>query len=421
MTTSRTTGQPTGAGPVWQPTDLREAHEALAGSTGPVHVRGAGTAAGWAEPLRPAPVVVDTTRLTGVLSYNPADMTVEVRAGTPLADLQRELAGNGQRLAFDAARVRRGATVGGLIATADSGPLALAYGSLRDLVIGATIVLADGTVARTGGHVIKNVAGYDLAKLLHGSYGNLALLAEVVLRLHPVPGGSVTVRLPCSLAEAARHAADLARTALEPVAAEWCGTGVAEGDLLVRLEGTAEGTERRAHAVAELLGGDAGVVHGDEADAAWDRHAELVDPVAPGEGASLRVGCRPSRLPGVLAGFGPHCSAVTAGLLTGIATVTLPAEATVISDAHAAVTAAGGTSVLRHHPEAADLPAWGQVPSAVTVLRALKQELDPDGRFAPGRFGSWLGGGPAGGVAGQSAGGVAGQSAGESVVEEGAS
>ena len=101
--------------------------------------------------------------------------------------LQLTNASNGQRLAFDPARARRGSTLGGLLATADSGPLAMRYGSLRDLVIGATVVLADGTVAHTGGHVIKNVAGFDLAKLLHGAYGTLAVAAELVLRVHPVP------------------------------------------------------------------------------------------------------------------------------------------------------------------------------------------------------------------------------------------
>ena len=82
------------------------------------------------------------------------------------------------------------------------GPSALVFGSLRDLVIGVTLVLADGTVARSGGHVIKNVAGYDLAKLVHGSYGTLAVLAEVVLRLHPVPERRATLAVPGTLADA---------------------------------------------------------------------------------------------------------------------------------------------------------------------------------------------------------------------------
>lgn len=354
------------------PTDLREAHEALADTAGAVRIKGAGTADTWAGAPDDTPTVLDTTRLAGVLAYNPSDMTVAVRAGTTLRELQAELARNGQRVAFDAARVRRGATVGGLVATADSGPLALTYGSLRDLVIGATVVLADGTVARTGGHVIKNVAGYDLAKLLHGSYGNLGLLAEVVLRLHPTPAASRTVRLDCPLDVAARRATDVLASALEPVCLEW-----ADGMLLVRVEGTVEGAQARARELAELLGTT--VLDPDDADAAWERHAELVD------AASVRIGCRPSRLAGLLADCG---GAATAGLGTGIGTVTV--EVAEIGRVHDLVSAAGGTSVTRQRP-APGVRAWGQTPSAIGVLRALKDELDPDRRLSPGRFEEWFG------------------------------
>ncbi|WP_007027936.1 FAD-binding oxidoreductase, partial [Saccharomonospora iraqiensis] len=178
---------------------------------------------------------------------------------------------------FDAPRVLRGATVGGLIATADAGPLAHAYGSMRDLVIGATVVLADGTVARTGGHVIKNVAGYDLAKLMHGSYGAFGLLAEVVLRLHPVPAATRTVCVECPLPEVADRTRTVLSGAAEPVSVEWV-----DDLLLVRLEGTPEGTDARARHVAEQLGGR--VLTEDDADAAWARHAEVT------ERGTVRVG-----------------------------------------------------------------------------------------------------------------------------------
>ncbi|PXY31938.1 FAD-binding oxidoreductase [Prauserella muralis] len=354
------------------PTDLRGAHEALAGTSGPVEIRGAATAADWAGAPQPAPTVLDTSRLTGVLAYNPADMTVGVRAGTPLRELQQELATHGQRVAFDAARVARGATAGGLVATADSGPLALAYGSMRDLVIGATVVLADGTVARTGGHVIKNVAGYDLAKLLHGSYGTLGLLAEIVLRLHPIPAASRTVRLDGELPVAADRAAAVLASALEPVSLEW-----ADGTLLVRVEGTVEGADARARELARLIGGS--VLGDDDAEAAWARHAELVDT------ASVRIGCRPSRLAGVLAECG---GTAVAGLGTGIGTVAVAPER--VAAVHDVVTAAGGMSVTRRRP-GNGVGAWGQRPSALRVLTAVKNELDPGHRLGRGRFEAWFG------------------------------
>jgi glycolate oxidase FAD binding subunit len=364
--------------------------------------------------------VLDTTALTGVIAHNPGDMTVAVRAGTPLRELAAELAPHGQLVALDAARIARGATVGGLFATGDAGPGALAYGTLRDLVIGVTVVLADGTVARSGGHVIKNVAGYDLAKLLHGSYGTLAVLAEVVLRLHPVPRRSTTVALTCSLAEAADHAADVLASPLEAVALEWCSGDDAggAGELLVRVEGTRDALPGRVERLRELLGPAADV----EADASpserhvredlvperavrgardggvgagegpWERHAALVagsavrDPAADPGHAVLRLGIRPARLAELVSEL--PAVTVTAGLGTGVATVTLPADA--VAAAHVLVHAAGGTSVLRDRPAGSDAPAWGPPPSAVGMLRAVKSAFDPEGRLGPGRLSPWL-------------------------------
>jgi glycolate oxidase FAD binding subunit len=414
-------------------------------TAGTIGIAGAGTAAGWAGPLRPVDAVLDTTGLSGVITHNPGDMTVSVRAGTPLRQLQEELAPHRQHVSFDAARAADGATVGGLFATADAGPAALVFGSLRDLVIGVTIVLADGTVARSGGHVIKNVAGYDLAKLLHGSYGTLGVLAEVVLRLHPVPERAATLAIHCSLEEAAAHAATVLGGAYEPAAMEWTSDGV----LLIRLEGTADALDARLQRLRSAVGtgelldlpspSDEGAVRragtdesaarregaepglpenlgtgpepGDvppadptpsrsderrvrrmgtdesaaprnEGGDSWERHASLVRG-AP-ELATLRIGVRPSRLPAMLAELSTET--VTAGLGTGVATVTLPPEA--VAAAHARVHAAGGTSVLRSRP--ADAPAWGPQPSAIAVLRAVKAELDPQGRFGPGRFDPWM-------------------------------
>jgi len=379
-----------------RPTDLAEASAALADSAGRVLIRGAGTAADWAGRPEPADLVLDTTALSGVRAHNPSDMTVEVGAGTPLGELNALLAEHGQQVALDPARVRLGATVGGLIATADSGPSALVYGTPRDLVIGATVVLADGTVARTGGHVIKNVAGYDLAKLVHGCYGTLALLAEVVLRLHPLPEASTTIRLAGSLADAARAAGQVLASPLEPVALEW-----SDGGLLVRLAGGAAALDARAERLVSLLGLSAVRLRPDEEADVWAEHAARVTgraslggPAerAPEGTAVLRVGARPSRLAGLLgeltAALG--ASAVTAGLATGIGTLTLPAEPDIVARAHQLVHRVGGTSVLRARPAGATAPGWGPAPSSVGLLRSVRDELDPKGRLGAGRFAPWL-------------------------------
>ncbi|MCW2632149.1 MAG: dehydrogenase, partial [Pseudonocardia sp.] len=162
---------------------------------------------------------------------------------------------------------------------------------------------------------------------------------------------------------------------LEPVAVEW-----ADGRLLARLEGTADAIDARSARLVELLGG--AVVDED----VWQRHAELVDGRPAEGGARLRIGCLPSRLPALLAEL--PATAVTAGLGTGIATVTIPTDA--VDAAHKVVHAAGGTSVLRERPAGCDAPAWGPAPSALPVLRAVKSALDPDGRLGPGRFAPWM-------------------------------
>jgi glycolate oxidase FAD binding subunit len=331
------------------PTDLRGVRDAVLDSAGALAVAGAGTAAGWAGTLGPVDAVLDLRALTGVITHNPGDMTVSVRAGTPLRELNAELAGHGQHVALDAARVADGATVGGLLSTGDAGPGALVHGSLRDLVIGATLVLADGTVARTGGHVIKNVAGYDLAKLVHGAYGTLAVIAEVVLRLHPLPHATATLVLPCPLEEAAEHAARVLGGPYEPAALE-VGVGL-----------RAPARAGRGH------GGRAAGAGGEGCGSCWGRRRAAGDAADPWDGHTgspagrsttpyCGSGCAPPGSRGCSPNWTP------AGPPPGSAPASppsrLPADPVAVAAAHAAVHAAGGTSVLRSRPVGLDASAW---------------------------------------------------------------
>src|ERR1039458_9745856 len=150
-----------------------------------IEIAGAGTKRGWGNPVG-AEIVLKTTGLAGVRHHSWHDLTATVAAGTPWAVMQRALAVHNQQVALDPLWPET-ATVGGIIATNDSGALRLRYGSLRDLIIGMTIVLADGTIAKSGGKVVKNVAGYDLHKLMTGAFGTLGIITEVTFRLHPIP------------------------------------------------------------------------------------------------------------------------------------------------------------------------------------------------------------------------------------------
>src|SRR5579859_2037639 len=154
--------------------------------------RGGGSKLEWGNPPRRADVILSLARLNRVIEHAWADLTVNVEAGCTIANLQQALAKHGQQLALDTLWAER-ATVGGVLSTNDSGALRLRFGALRDLVIGVTVALADGTLASSGGRVVKNVAGYDLPKLVTGALGTLGVITRAFFRLHPLPRERQTI------------------------------------------------------------------------------------------------------------------------------------------------------------------------------------------------------------------------------------
>jgi glycolate oxidase FAD binding subunit len=208
-------------------------------------------------------LVVSTRYLNRVLEHEAGDLTVTVEAGIHLSALNERLAGHGQMLALDPPG---DPTVGAAVAGDLFGPRAYRYGRARDLVLGVTVVLADGTVANAGGTVVKNVAGYDLAKLVCGSHGRLGLVARASLRLHPRPDASRTLVVPVTGPEEARAlVSTLLRADLAPSAVDllWGGAGSC---LALLFEG-------REEAVADQLERGAGLLGGGEGEGAWDEAA----------------------------------------------------------------------------------------------------------------------------------------------------
>jgi glycolate oxidase FAD binding subunit len=230
---------------------------ALADAAGTVRVHGARTKLGWAGG---APdVELSTVGLDEIVEHNVGDLTAVLQAGVPLSRAQERFAEAGQMLAIDPPD--KGATVGGVVATNDSGPLRSRYGGIRDLVVGMRVALADGTVAKSGGKVIKNVAGYDLAKLFVGSFGSLGAILEVSVRLHPLPPTTATAVGRSGDPDALGRAA----LALSHARLEQLGLDVrwedGAGAILARFGGAAAVSQ--AEAAARLLG-DAELVEDDD-------------------------------------------------------------------------------------------------------------------------------------------------------------
>lgn len=343
--------------------------------------RGSGTRLSWGVPPTAVDLIVDTSRMSAVLAHVAGDLVVTVQAGLRMAELQEALAPHRQRLALECL----GGTVGGTIATAASGPLRYRYGSVRDLLIGITVVLADGTVTRSGGTVVKNVAGYDLGKLYTGSLGTLGVITEAVFRLHPQPEASRWITVVAVGAErAAAGIAAVRQSQHDPVALEV--DRAAPGDPVtvgVALEGVREGIGARAAGIADTLGAAAGVpaTVTEQPPGWWGR------PPHPQQGPAATVTCEPTGLaelfataPGALRGSA-GAGVLTAGLDGGELLGTELARLREIATRH------GGFAVLHCAPpqRKAGLDVWGPVPALALMLR-LKDQFDPEHRLAPGRF-----------------------------------
>src|SRR5436190_8726846 len=210
--------------------------------------RGNGTKLGWGNSPARADLILSTVRMTEIIEHAWADLTVTVEAGCTIQRLQETLGQHGQRLALDPLWPEK-ATVGGVLSTNDSGALRLRFGALRDLIIGVTIALPDGTLASSGGKVVKNVAGYDLPKLVTGSLGTLGVITRAVFRLHPLPRNARTLTIM------ATDANDMQRIILAILDARLAVTAVQArpgNEIDILLEGTQNGIASQEATIREI-------------------------------------------------------------------------------------------------------------------------------------------------------------------------
>lgn len=361
-----------------------------------VVVRGGGTKPHWGAPPRSCDLVLDLHRLDRVVDHAAGDMVAQVQAGVRLDRLAAVLAQAGQQFAvdipsYDDGTVLGAGTVGGALAVGLAGPRRLRYGPVRDLVLGVTMVRADGAVASAGSRVVKNVAGYDLGKLLCGSYGTLGTIVAAILRLHPLPAATawVTTRTP-DPATAYRRARALLDSQLVPTAVEIDRPGVGEPVTVAALfEGTGDGVAARAEAAAGLVAGAAG-----EAPPAWFGRLpgapdgvlvdvrfppavlvevlDLVDAAARGSGlpAVVRGSAGPAELQVALAAEAEPLGGFLTHLRDGLAPYR-------------------GHALVRHAPEPvrSGVDVWGPVEDGtLRLMRQVKDQFDPHHRLASGSF-----------------------------------
>jgi glycolate dehydrogenase FAD-binding subunit len=366
--------------------------------------RGGGTQLGLGFPPSGGDILLSTARLSAIVEHAPHDQTVSVLPGLPLADLQAALARTRQWLALDPPSGST-ATLGGLIAASPSGPRRLRYGGVRDQIIGVRVALADGTIAKGGGKVVKNVAGYDLPKLFTSSLGTLGVIVGATFRLYPLAAASrtLTLRAP-DLTALGDLALRVTASQLVPAAIDIAGASDEDAaTFAVSFEtggdAAAEEQASEARALAGSLGATAETLAGAAEDAFWEQLDAGLAPASAAGGTSLllKASVLPTGVARWLARLGTAAREGGArvrwrahaghGLI--VARLDGDAEALIalVEPLRAAARAEQGSLVVTDAPPsiAGRVDVWGPS-AALDVMRELKARFDPHGTLNPGRF-----------------------------------
>jgi glycolate oxidase FAD binding subunit len=335
---------------------------------------GGGSKAFYAEPAQGDRL--ETSSWRGISAYEPTELVVTVRAGTPLAELEAALDANNQMLAFEPPHFGGAATVGGMVATGLSGPRRAAQGvyagAVRDAVLGITVMDGRGQVLRFGGQVMKNVAGYDVSRLMVGALGTLGLVLDVSIKVLPKPVASATVRLAMNEALALEKFNQWGGQPLPVTATYWRA-----GEACVRLEGA----EAAVSAAAKKIGGER--VEGAEAIALWralrDQNHVFFTGATPCWRLSVPSTAVPLQLGAALIEWGGAQRWVRA-----------PGDAATAAQFRAATTAVGGHATLFRGGDHAVSVFTPLDTVSAAIHRKLKAQFDPDDVLNRGRMGSAL-------------------------------
>jgi glycolate oxidase FAD binding subunit len=360
---------------------------------------GSGSKLHWGGLGKPVQQVVSTSALNQVIDHDASDLTVTVEAGVKLRDLQTLLQAERQFLPIDPAYPEQ-ATLGGILATADTGSWRQRYGGIRDLILGISFVRWDGQVAKAGGRVVKNVAGYDLMKLFTGSYGTLGIVSQMTLRLYPWPETSQTLWLSGETSALAIAAQALLTSGLAPTAADLLSASLAQslglgelGGLLVRFQGIAISVQEQSQqleAIAQQLALSQSSLDGSEEQELWQKLREQTTESQPESQVFCKIGVQPSQAVNFLTqcpGLGQiHLNTGLGRLVVGFtdresSRHQLQQQRQLCEEAQGFLTVLAAPKELK---QTFDL--WGYRGNALPLMQTLKQQFDPLNCFSPGRF-----------------------------------
>jgi glycolate dehydrogenase FAD-binding subunit len=372
--------------------DVAAALRRAADARQPIQIRGAGTKRGWGGPIREAAAVLDMRGLNRVLAHEHGDLTATVEAGATLREVNRALAVHRQWLPLDPP-FADAATIGGILATNDSGPLRHRYGTPRDLVIGIRLATTDGVLSKAGGQVVKNVAGYDLGKLMAGSFGSLAAIVSATFKLSPIPQASKTLRLDVDGAAAlARIVTTVMGSHLEPLAFEiaWrAGRDDPERPEVLlcfaSLDAVVDAQVGQAETMLKSLATRIETLGNEGEQTVWNAHTDQIWADAERDAAVVRVSWLPANIAAALAAV-KACAAGVDAIVIGRAAIgagliriggTVDAQRRAI-DALRTSTAIGNVTIVRGSPRLlADAGVWPADAGRARLFRSLRQAFDP--------------------------------------------
>ncbi|HYW20726.1 MAG TPA: FAD-binding oxidoreductase [Nodularia sp. (in: cyanobacteria)] len=346
----------------------------------------------WGGLVKSADIVVSTERINQLIQHAVGDLTVTVEAGMQFSHLQAILAKSRQFLALDPSKPDS-ATIGGIVATSDTNSLRQRYGSVRDQLLGITFVRADGQIAKAGGRVVKNVAGYDLMKLFTGSYSTLGVISQITFRVYPLAEISGTVVLT-GTAEAISQAANTLRSsALTPTQADLLSTqlvsklGWNQGlGLIARFQSITESVKEQSNrllAVGEKLGLDGTIYVNEDEGSVWQRLRELMDDAVKESAITCKIGVLPTAAVEVL----NEAEMGLIHLASGLGWLQFENENQVLKMRQQCEINRGFLSILTAPNTVKEsMDVWGYAGNSLQVMRQIKAQFDSKNILSPGRF-----------------------------------